>query len=409
MSRELFEAARARWATADLVAACGVQLKRVGGRLRGACPLCGGDRLSQRFSLDPRTGAWTCWAGCGSGDVITLEQRLRGGTPKEAAERLAPDLSTPAQAGAALHRKAGPALAPRPSEARPGSMQSDKQRRSERANRLASAAVRAEGTLVERYLRARGVPAGPVLTRALAELRFVEHGVFAQGRGAAPDGETRGWKVCVPLMLAAFRLPSGARVGVHATALRPDGRGKASLRDPETGKAIAAKRMFGQARGAAIRLSPLEDDGAPLLVAEGIETALSAAVLVAQRTGQAPRVLAAGSLGALAGDALRDRFGRIDPDNPRLDPERAPFTLLAPGDVILALDHDMSPISVRVRGPVGGTVERVLDAGARARLAGAVAAQAWMAAGARSVRLIAPRRGQDFNDCLRAGAQPAAL
>jgi len=415
MSRELFEAARARWATADLVAACGVALKRVGGRLRGACPLCGGDKQSGRFSLDPRTGHWTCWAGCGSGDVITLEQRLRGGSAKEAAERLAPDLARADdrnRSAAKLHRKAGPAsTAPRLSEARPGSMQSDEQahqaRRAQRADRLASVAVRAEGTLVERYLRARGVPAGPVLARALGELRFIERGVFAQGRRA--DGS--GWRLHAPLMLAAFRAPNGARVGVHATALAVDGQGKARLRDPDTGEAIAPKRMFGTAKGAAIRLSPWADDGAPLLVAEGIESALSAAALVQERLDLVPRVIAAGSLQALSGEALRDRFGRLDPSSPRLDPERAPFTLSNPGRVVIALDHDMSPITVRVRGQVGGTVERVLDASARARLAGDLAAQAWRAAGAAQVTLIAPRAGRDFNDelCDRAHSRAVAL
>lgn len=406
MSRELFQAARARWVTADLVAACGVALKRVGGRLRGACPLCGGDKTSGRFSLDPRTGAWTCWAGCGSGDVITLEQRLRGGTPKEAAERLAPPDLRPA---ADKMRPAADKMRPATDHVRRdlAEAKADQQRRTDRADRLASVAVRAEGTLVERYLRARGVPAGPVLARALAELRFVERGVFAQGRRA--DGA--GWRLEAPLMLAAFRAPNGARVGVHATALAPDGLSKAQLRDPETGEAIAPKRMFGTAKGAAIRLSPWEDDSTPLLLAEGIETALSAAALLAQHLGLTPRVIAAGSLQALAGEAVRDRFGRLDPSSPRLDPDRAPFTLPNPGRVVIALDHDMSPITVRVRGPVGGTVERVLDASARARLAGDLAAQAWRAAGAAQVTLIAPRAGRDFNDelCDRAARRAVAL
>lgn len=399
MSGDVFAEARARWATVDLVAACGVVLKRVGGRLRGPCPLCGGDKQSGRFSLDPRTGAWTCWAGCGSGDVITLEQRLRGGSAKEAAERLAP---APAREnGRSLQAKPLQVQKPPPAS----HLEADQARRLQRAERLAMAAVRAEGTLVEHYLRWRGVPAGPILTRALAELRFIERGVFAQGRG--PDGS--GWRLDAPLLLAAFRAPNGARAGVHATALASDGHGKALLRDPITGELIAAKRMFGAAKGAAIRLSPLEDDGAPLVVAEGIETALSAAVLVHERLRLVPRVLAAGSLQGLSGEALRDRFGRIDPDNPRLDPERAPFTLPLPGWVILALDHDMSPVRVRVRGPVGGTVERTLDASARARLAGCLAAQAWRFAGARRVELIAPPKGSDFNDLRRGAVGRAAV
>jgi hypothetical protein len=66
-------------------------------------------------------------------------------------------------------------------------------------------------------------------------------------------------------MVAAVTLwPSKTIAGVHRTYLTPDGTDKASL-SPN-------KMMLGLIKGGAVRLSPV---GTKLIVAEGIETALS--------------------------------------------------------------------------------------------------------------------------------------
>ncbi|PYE88776.1 Toprim domain-containing protein [Phyllobacterium leguminum] len=100
------------------------------------------------------------------------------------------------------------------------------------------------GTIVETYLRHRGI------TSTLADtLRF------------HPDC----WHPSGNRFPAMVALVEGApRLAVHRTYLRPDGRGKAQI-EP-------AKAMLGAVAGGAVRLSSGTDK---LIVCEGIETGLS--------------------------------------------------------------------------------------------------------------------------------------
>jgi putative DNA primase/helicase len=78
-------------------------------------------------------------------------------------------------------------------------------------------------------------------------------------RPLAPDGRTG------PALVARAQAPDGASIGVHITWLAHGGTGK----DPE-----AARKMLGAGfSGASVRLG----DGPDVVVAEGIESALSAA------------------------------------------------------------------------------------------------------------------------------------
>jgi hypothetical protein len=107
-------------------------------------------------------------------------------------------------------------------------------------------AVPAKGTIVEAYLRGRGITASLPDT-----LRF------------HPDC----WHPTARRFPALVALVEGGqRTAVHRTYLRSDGSGKAFV-EP-------AKAMLGAVLGGAVRLT--EADG-PLVVAEGIETALSLA------------------------------------------------------------------------------------------------------------------------------------
>ena len=91
-------------------------------------------------------------------------------------------------------------------------------------------------------------------------------------------------------MLGLFRdILSNVPTGIHRTALKADGSGKADI--PGLGN---AKKMFGPVKGAAIKLTSDCDVTTGLGIAEGIETALS--VLSA---GWRP-VWACGSAGAIA-------------------------------------------------------------------------------------------------------------
>jgi hypothetical protein len=109
------------------------------------------------------------------------------------------------------------------------------------------------GTAAEFYIRARHLP--PTDNEAL---RFHPRCPFHLA-----DGTVR-----LPAMLGLMRdIVTNEPTGIHRTALRPDGSGKADI--------DRAKRMLGIARGAVVKLMADEDVADGLHIAEGIETALA--------------------------------------------------------------------------------------------------------------------------------------
>lgn len=115
------------------------------------------------------------------------------------------------------------------------------------ALRIWHESVRTEGTIVETYLRSRGIQGAIPST-----LKF-HPSLFHNSR------------TYHPAMVAAVTLwPSKTVAGVHRTYLTGDGTDKAIL-SPN-------KMMLGLIKGGAIRLS---SPGSKLILAEGIETALS--------------------------------------------------------------------------------------------------------------------------------------
>ena len=95
--------------------------------------------------------------------------------------------------------------------------------------------------------------------------------------------------VTVPAMIGLFRdIRSDEPCGIHRTALKPDGTGKAVFPDGRP-----AKKMLGRSKEAAIKLSDDSEVLGGLAVAEGIETAMT--ILF---SGYAP-VWAMGSAGAI--------------------------------------------------------------------------------------------------------------
>ena len=377
MTSDLY--ARANQA-ADIEKLTGTPLRRAGKRLRGECPLCGaskGKTTGGAFSVDVSAGRWMCWA-CGEkGDGVDLAAKLWGMTPRAAAEALAG--SSPASAAP---RRLEPVQKlhelPRPD---------DDAWKAQLAAEIWKGAKGAAGSPVETYLRARGL-FGPLLEAALARLRF---------HPAAYWGGPAERAVRLPAMVAIVHAPCGSTGGVHVTYLAPDGRAK-THRDP-------AKKMWGpQARdgqpGAAWLSAP--DGPGELVVAEGIESALSAAVLLQAEDGQPRRVVAALSLGRLQGGSAADKWGRRDPDLPAPYLESPAFTWPDAGAVAIAVDRDMKGVRIRVRKGYGGTTDRVIDSDKRASICGALAAAAWKRAGASAARTVAPGPGRDFNDELRA-------
>lgn len=196
--------------------------------------------------------------------------------------------------------------------------------RTQAALRIWRATVAAAGTLVETYLIARNI-----VIPVPAALRF--HAAMKH-----PGGQR--WPSMVALVT---RGADGAPMVVHRTYLARDGRSKA-LVEP-------AKMMFGPCRGGVVRLGPVGDR---LMIAEGIETALSVMQVTAR-----PAWAAMSTSGLRALELPADV-----------------------GDVVLLADGD-EPGEAAAR-----------DAGLR-----------WKHEG-RRVRIARPPRGFDFNDVLRGRA-----
>lgn len=165
-------------------------------------------------------------------------------------------------------------------------------KRAAQAKQVWTEALPISGTLAETYLRGRGITSD--LPKAL---RF--HGSCFHGPTAKR----------YPAMVAAVK--GGSFPAVHRTYLRADGSGKADI-DP-------AKLMLGAVAGGAVRLT---EGAGPLVVAEGIETALSLASGLLR--GPAT-VWAALSTSGIRGLRLPDHPGRltIAPDGDRAGREAA--------------------------------------------------------------------------------------
>lgn len=228
-----------------------------GGRWHGSygvarCP-CHEDRepsLSIRDGADGRLLVH-CFAGCDGADV--LRALNRGGLLPERADRQ-PDPD-------AIERQ-----------------EAEARRRVEQARRCWAEAGAISGTLAERYLRRRGI--GCELPPSLRFHPSCWHGPTASK---------------VPAMVAA--VAHGRQlVGVHRTFLAEPG--VKAFKDN-------AKMMLGRCTGGAVRLS---GGAGPLLVAEGIETALT---LLSGLQEARPRVWAALSTSGMAGLALPDEPGEL--------------------------------------------------------------------------------------------------
>ena len=108
------------------------------------------------------------------------------------------------------------------------------------------------GTIVETYLRRRGITA----LHGTANLRFHPRCYYRPD----PSSPTQSW----PAMIAAVTELSGTITGAHRTWLEPSGRDKAPIDTP--------RRAMGHLLGNAVRLDLAHD---VMAAGEGIETMLS--------------------------------------------------------------------------------------------------------------------------------------
>jgi putative DNA primase/helicase len=204
--------------------------RREGRGWRCRCPVHGGRSLLIQHGREGRLLV-RCWAGCAGRDVLA-ELRRRGLLDGEEGDF----------------------------NARPGDAQTARNHDADARQRLRKIALAidiwgasypAAGTVVEGYLRSRGITLPPPTT-----LRYHPmHGCY----GSHPSGSRR------PQMVALVEHVEYGPVAVSRCFLTADGRGKASLDPP---------RLFtGPVSGAAVRLSPA---AAILMIGEGVETCLAA-------------------------------------------------------------------------------------------------------------------------------------
>lgn len=442
----LFELAEER---ANIInVASGLTLYRAGRTVRGECPIngCGSKKKADGpFWVDEgrqRFGCFSCE--CQKeigGDAVALEHALnsRGGeTIWHAAARLAgvdlaewnaeqkakDDAYAPVQGvmGAPPPPSAEDLQRRREREARRAAQdQTDADRDAwiaALAARLWGEARAAAGTPVELYLRARGI-VGRALELALQQLRY-HPAAYYSGR----EEKTVRMPAMIGLIVAPLGLMAQPTGGVHVTYLAEGGDlvwGKARVDRAKTvwgpPKLSPAALLAGDDRAdrwGGVWLTPPGGTG-PLIVGEGIESVLSAAVMA----GEPVRAVAALSLGALQGGWLADNWGRVDVDAPSADPEAPAFTWPEPepapwGEVRICVDRDMKTIEKKARKAGGGTWKRPLDSEARARVCGSLARQNWERAmmlepGANAVRIWAPAPGRDFNDELRARTSAGSI
>ncbi|MEO3475300.1 toprim domain-containing protein [Roseomonas sp. CAU 1739] len=271
-----------------------LSLKRAGHAYRGDCPACG---YAGTFSVTEKDGRalWWC-ASCQDSDGLTASVR-----------------------GVAAGDWAAPTAAASPPPVDPAS-------RTRAALSLWDAAMPINGTRAALYLAARGL-AG----EASPALRFHPALRHPNAPGTFP--------AMVALIVSTL---TGEPAAIHRTYLRRDGAGKADL-DP-------AKASKGPMGGGAIMLH-VPVAGAPLVISEGVETALSAG-----------RMIGAPAWAAIAAGNL----SRIVPPP-------------APSEIIIAADPD----------PTGQ-----MEAWAAAHL--------WAAQGRRVCVATPDTPGADFNDLWRA-------
>jgi len=362
----------------------GVKLVGGGDKRRGPCPLCGQGlkkKSSHAFEVNVRKKTFNCYA-CGQhGDVIELERLLNGSVgepPIAAAKRLMGDVP-------ADYKPKPKVMTVIPDEPSSAALYARELRGELRA---------AGGTIVQRYLMSRGI-SGRVLLTAVRHLYF-HPAVYFSGPKHNP--------VTHPAMIALVVAPDETGAprwtgGIHVTYLRRDGSGKAVVPEGKSAKRMMGPQSLNGRPGGVWLVTPSDlPDAADLLDAEGIESALSMAVL----HDEPALVVAALSLSRLQGQIEADKWGRINPDMPRGVSGTA-FTWPSRGwsRVLVGCDSDMSPLKVKVRNQLkGGTTTRILSAVERARLCGTLASAAWRETGV-TAQPVAPPAGMDFNDLLR--------
>ncbi|PWE26661.1 hypothetical protein C4N9_20570 [Pararhodobacter marinus] len=239
-------------------------LKRAGHELIGPCPECGG---TDRFAINVSKGVFQCRRCGNAGDGIQLVRWLRGCTLPEALTWLCGDRQELSREELAERER-------RAIEGRRKFEEAANRRREEairQARRIWHEGLPAEDSPVRDYLALRGFTRDrlPILPPCLRYHPSLPYMVSSGGQWVEAH---RG-----PAMLAAIQQPGATGTAVHRTWFDlSQPRGK--LRIEHDGQPLKVKKSWGSKKGAAIRLHTPNVLQGTLVMAEGIETTLTAMV-----------------------------------------------------------------------------------------------------------------------------------
>jgi DNA primase len=269
---------RSRVSLVDLI---GKDIKLIGkrGEWSGLCPFHSENTPS--FTVCETKGFYHCF-GCGAhGDCFDYIKNRYGITFPQAVEELAIRVGLQAEADGAFRPKAKPIARPSAAE-----LAADDAEKMQKARRIWDESQPVAGSLVEAYLRSRGIDLVRVPGWPIPTLRFhpsLPCWCSVKGQGYQFFGN-------YPAMVAYVQDAQGQFAGVHRTYLDPRGDGKAVVPKP--------KQMLGNVFGGYCRLCRAVP---AMAVAEGLETSLS--VFMTRRPIWA--ALSEGNLGAAMPPVVR--------------------------------------------------------------------------------------------------------
>lgn len=354
------------------VAAQYTPLRRVGRFLSGRCPIC--NRGEAAFAIKSEH-EWACAACPDRGDVISLIQKVEGLDFKAAVARLGGAAKLDPEQAKKLQAK-------RERERTAREKREEQRRETDRKklyDTLKEKAAAVDGSAVDTYLASRRLKLPPS-----TGLRFIR--ALDYWNGDPPQKVYSG-----PAMVAPFTRRDGKFGGLHCTWLKPDGAGKAEIK--EDGEPLPSKKMRGQKSGSHIVVAGADRRPKRLFLAEGIETVLSVftAIELEGRSLDGVAFWAAGDLGNLAGRAV-DSIDHPELKRPNGDPQKVPGRIPDRADPGLAIPDSVEELIL-----LGdGDSEAFFTHCAMAR-----AARRYERDGRRVYVAFAPA-GQDFNDTLRA-------
>lgn len=246
-------------------------LKRAGVEWTGPCPRCGG---TDRFSINTRKGLFQCRRCDGKGDELGLVRFVMGLDFKGALDWLC----GPSQEISEAERARRAALDAENAARKEAEAAIYRTKAIADARRIWDAGQGAENSPVRGYLALRGItrqnlPDLPTCLRYAPDLPYMIDGKDDQGR--------RAYRIIHrgPAMLAAVQGQDNRFCAVHRTwfdLTRPQG--KVEILHPETAEKMARKKILGSKKGGAIRLHRGGDVCGVMVMGEGIETTLTAAI-----------------------------------------------------------------------------------------------------------------------------------